>query len=697
MPPALKVLTWHLPELTDSPLGSFAQPDASQRAAQAILALPPREQPDIIAFNGVTDRAALLKELSPTYPHDTLNMGGTPGSGPDEVSGLMLFSRLPFLPLPIGGSTYYEPFKNAPAPDFRGVGVVRVAGPFDPTTIAFAHTFASDSPFAASVDPAAVRELEFAFIRAVLLKVANGNLQHYANGVIVGNLNVQGETTQTLSEVRKVFAGVPGTFGGDFADGWATAMHAPNDLTGHDPGYTQRLTLQFPERLNYQCTRRDADVDVGLVAHHMSTPLRLMEEVSGISGTAPRTQYADRWGLLARLHRINPHCTPSTAFELLKAPPVNPSTTGSKVWMLPTVLGDKDMYHWVYIESAGTYFVFVNASLEVAAFRRSDLTHELASTDLSMGTLPPAVHASLQGSFVSVAPRFEDKGSVYASREPFFLRFRGASAAFSGQSLFAVVQHHGESPETAFVLQAHQPLNPGLPSGQKLGTTDDCFFRADRLERFSKAPYDDRFAISNPARASFTVKLCTVSLAPLDTPQNSSAPELELHRMAGAETVFLVLTRADVNDVDFSVTWKSALSYLTLETISLEVNEETGFDWGSDELELSVSIDGENVYTNTWDDADSDEDWPNLAPDIRSAVQAKIGQPVDWVRFSDEILFSIIKTDGIFAHGSSVGRLAAMQPDDGDVVVATGTITISDPAGDGEVLIGGELRRFGLY
>jgi hypothetical protein len=71
------------------------------------------------------------------------------------------------------------------------------------------------------------------------------------------------------------------------------------------------------------------------------------------------------------------------------------------------------MYHWVYIESAGTYSVFVNASLEVAAFRRSDLTHELAPTDvLSMNALPPGVRAPLQGSVASVVPRFEDQGSV---------------------------------------------------------------------------------------------------------------------------------------------------------------------------------------------------------------------------------------------------------------------------------------------
>ena len=90
-----------------------------------------------------------------------------------------------------------------------------------------------------------------------------------------------------------------------------------------------------------------------------------------------------------------------------------------------------------------------------------------------------------------------------------------------------------------------------------------------------------------------------------------------------------------------------------------------------------MSIDGENVYTNTWDDADSDEDWPNLAQDIRSAVQAKIGKPVEWVPLSDEILFSVIKTDGFFAHGSSVGVLAALKPEDGDVVTVTGEITIN--------------------
>jgi hypothetical protein len=703
MTPALRVLTWHLPELTEQIFGGIPPPSISKRAARAILELPAREQPDIIAFNGVTDRAALLEELGATYPHDTVNLGATPGSGPDEVSGLMLFSRLPFLPLPTGGNSFYEPFKDSGAPDFRGVGVVRVAGPFNPTTIAFTHVYtylqAPGEPIFGSVDPAAIREVEFTFIRAVLLKVANGNLKDYANSAILGNLNVQGETSATLSEVSKVFAGVPGTFGGDFSDGWGTAMHAPNDLTGHDPGYTQRISVTLPQRLDYQCTRRDANVDIGLVPHYMCTPLRLIDDADGVTGTAARPLYTDRWGLLARLHRINPHCSPSTAVELLKTPTVNPTSTGSQVWIASTDFGDQDMYHWVYIASAGTYSVFMNPSLEVAAFRRSDLTHELAPTDvLSMSTLPPAVGSLLQGSVLAVSPRFNDEGSTYAWREPFFLRIRGVTPTFSGPSHFAVVQHHGESRATAFVLQPHLSLDPGLPAGQKLGTKDECFFRADRPQRFSGSPYDDRFVVSNASGAHVKVKLCDDAIVPLQPEVDSTDTEVELHRLAGGETIFLVLTRFDVNDVDFAVTWDSALSFLNLETIGLHVNDETGPDWpGSDELALSLSIDGEDVYSNTWDSADSGEDWPNLVADIRSAVQAKVGAPMDWVPLSDEILFSVTKTDGVFAHGSSVGVLAALKAGDGDVVMVSDDITISDPAGDGQIVVGGELRKFAPY
>jgi endonuclease/exonuclease/phosphatase family metal-dependent hydrolase len=446
MAQALKLMTWNIQQLP----APFAPGDPESRATQvarAILDMPAREQPDVVAFNEVFNedgRDRLLRMLKSDYPHFVKKLED-PLIDVEQDSGLMLFSKLPFLPLPTGGTIFYEPFPKAAGTDAlaaKGVGVVRVAGPFDPTTIAFTHTQASSDD--ANTEHAEIRADQFAFIREILLKVADGNVQHYANSVIAGDLNVKGDPDDTSGEFNRVFAGASGTFGGDYDDGWRVAMHAPNDLTDYDPGYTQRDTTSLiPNRFDYQCTRRDANQDIGLVPHHMKTPFRLASEVT------------DHWSFYGHLHRISPNCSPATAVELLKVPPVNPAAVGSKAWRLQTNFRDQDMYHWVYINSAGTYSVFLLPALEVAAFRRSDFTNELAPTAvLSVTELPPAVRSDLEGSNALLMLPF-GQGSVFSSREPFFFRIRGVLSSFSGKSLFGIVQHAGESPATAFVLQPH--------------------------------------------------------------------------------------------------------------------------------------------------------------------------------------------------------------------------------------------------
>ena len=172
----------------------------------------------------------------------------------------------------------------------------------------------------------------------------------------------------------------------------------------------------------------------------MSVPLaRLTDESDGVSGTAPRPLIRGPLG---------PACAPSPHQPALLAKHCgrvaegaareSDGTTGSKVWILATDFGDQDMYHWVYIDNAGTYSVFWSASLEVAAFRRSDLTHELAPTDvLSMSALPPAVrNPAARRQRETSLRRFEDQGSIYACREPFFLRIRGTSPSFTGRAPF---------------------------------------------------------------------------------------------------------------------------------------------------------------------------------------------------------------------------------------------------------------------
>lgn len=685
---ALKVMTWNVQQL------AIGAPDGSKktragRVARAILDLPLREQPDVIAFNEVFDedgRIRLLRMLKGDYPH-FIKMLEHPGLDVEEDSGLMLFSKLPFLPLPTGGTWFFEPFKatapvdvsskNFDALAAKGVGVVRVAGPANPTTIAFTHTQASYD--AANSEHADVRAKQLNFIREVLLKVADGDLLNYANSVIIGDLNVKGDPDDTTGEINSVFSGVNGTFGGDFDDGWRVAMHPPDDLTDYDPGYTQRDTASLqPNRYDYQCIRRDANKDIGIVPHHMKTPLRLPSEVT------------DHWALHAHLHRISPHCTPASAVDIFKLPPSNPGDPGSKVWLQQLNFRDEDMFHWVYVNSTATFSVWLPAMLEVAAFRRSDFTHELAPTDiLSRTELPPPVQLQL-GGLKQHSPFL--KGTIFSCREPFFLRIRGIATSFSGAAGFALVEHRGESPATAFVLHPHLTLNPGLPFGQKLGLSDQCFFRADRPDRFSQKPYDDKFVLDNPAATNVTFEFSTPPAGSVSGTQSN----LMLVRSEAKETLLLMLTRTNTNDVQFSVTWRSPLTFVALdESFRLHVDEETGVtSLGADEFDLVVDIDGVNVYNDSWDDADEDEDWPGLSDSIRSSVSAKMGAPTNWAAFTDAIYYDAIKTDGAFAHGSTGCSISPLSERDGGQELRTGAVTVIDPAGDGHLTAHTKLSKF---
>jgi len=705
MSKALKVMTFNIQQLpwlarkigalpiVGSPGGS-PEPDPEGRArtvARAILDMPNRDQPDIVAFNEAfseTARPVLIRLLESKYPNIIKELEH-PGPDIEEDSGLMLFSKLPFLMLPNGDDHVYKAFPKAAGSDAfaaKGVCLVRVDGPFDPTTIAFTHLQASYDE--ANIENADIRADQIEFIHQMLLDLADGNIQHYANSVIIGDLNIKGDPDDTSGEKNLVFSNVPNTFGGDFDDGWRVSMHPPGDLTDYDPGYSHRDTPTYQlNRLDYQCTRREANADIGLIPHQMSTPLRLPSEVT------------DHWALLAHLHRLSPNCTPSLAIDLLTLDPINKNLPESSVWILQTNFCDEDMFHWIYINldskksESGTFSIFTSADIEVEAFRRNDFTHALSPTDvLSIAELP----GSIQTAITQCEQHLGDKGTIFSWREPFFIRLRGVSTSFMGSAPYAIVRHRGDSPATALILHPHLAVDPGLPPGQKLGTTDECFFKALRQDKFTGDAYADRFQLRNVKQVgtSLEIRDATAKTPPLDKVSGKAA-ELEITRNAAAETIFLVLRRKNTNDVNFSVFWDSPLTYVRLdESFRLHVDDETGPDWvGADEFDLGVDIDGDNVFSDIWDNADAGEDWPSLSKAIHDSVQARRGQG-NWASFTGEIAFSIIKTDGISAHGSEVGFIRALDPTDKDVEIRTASITISDPASDGHLTVYASLSMF---
>lgn len=696
MTKALRVMTFNTQQLpwlgrvlTGAPVLEEEEHDPEGRAravARAILDLPPREQPDIVAFNEAfseTGRAWLLKTLGGRYPNIIKKLEH-PGADVEEDSGLMLFSKLPFIALPNGDDHMFEVFSMTAGNDSKsskGVGMVRVSGPGNPTTVAFTHLQASYD--AANSEHADIRANQLGVIDKQIKKLTELNLQQFSDTVIIGDLNIKGDPDDTTGERNSVFSANPDTFGNDFDDGWRASMHPPGDLKDYDPGYTQRDTPTYqPNRFDYQCVWRNPSVDIGLVVHHMSSPIRLSSEIT------------DHWALYAHLHRLSPNCTPALAIDLLGTNPVNMGAPESAVWLLSTNFRDEDMFHWVYIAEPGTFSVFVSSSLEVHAFRRTDFTNALDPADLlSSADLP----GSVQTVITQRTQALESRGKTFSWREPFFLRMRGKATTFSGAAPYAVIRHAGESRATAIFLHPHFAVDPNLPAGQKLGTDDKCYFRADRPARFSGEPYLDRFNLHNRGRVGAGIELridADPSLPPLSK-DGGNGDILAVSRTGSAEAVFIILRRDSVNDTKFAMLWNSPLTFLRLdESLRLHIDDETGPDWlGEDEFELQVLIDGESIYYNTWDDADAGEDWPDLARDIRDSARSRQGQD-KWIAFVGDITWDILKTDGIGAHGSEIGIIHALDATDGEQELRTAPIVISGGDSDGQVTAYTALSKF---
>jgi hypothetical protein len=601
----------------------------------------------------------------------------------EEDSGLMLVSRLPFLTLPNGQDHWYKPFPKAAGNDAmsaKGVGIVRVAGPYSSTTIAFTHLQASYD--AANTEHADVRREQLQFIRDALYDLAAGNTQAYANSVIVGDFNIKGDPDDQSGEWNAVFANTPGALGGDFVDQWRAEMHPPGDNRDHDPGYTHRDTPSFTlNRLDYQLGRRGANADIGLIAHHMCVPFVLPSEIT------------DHWPLYAHHHKISTHCSPGRALDLLQAAPTNAGAPGSHLWQLKTDFREEDMYHWVFVRDAGTYSIWTDPDLEVHAFRYDNFSAALNPSDtLARSELPDSVRL-----IMGREARLLERGEVFSWRDPFYLRIRGRLASVLGQHPYAIVRHRGESPATAIELLPHSPTNPGLPLNQPLGTDDKCWFRAERADRYDQTPYNDTFVVNNPDGLRIDVALLDAGQQPVPDGAAGTQAEIVASRNGSAERIYLVLRRASFDSANVAVIWRSALTYLSLgEELRLRLDDETGPDWpGADELELQVTVDTDTIYYDVWDDADAGEDWPNLVQSMRTNATARQGHG-RWVAFTESVLFDTLKTDGVFAHGSAMGIIAPLGEYDKDVESRIAGITVKDPVGDGHLTAHVLLSRYPL-
>ncbi len=686
--PALRLMTYnvHLPSTAMAAaqgLSDTAVADA-KAIARAIKNLPIRERPDVIAFNEVFHegaRGTLIQRLA-LWPHlvKKVNAGV---AIPPEDSGLMLLSKLPFVPLPGGNLVETHIFANSAGPDqgaSKGVAMVRVGTPIEPTTLVFTHMQASYD--VDNSEHHQVREKQFTEIVSFLKDKLGPNVSDWQNVVLVGDLNVKGDPGATTSEWNNIFE-PPGQheFGTAFTDGWREHMHSPLTLAERDLGITNdNRENGTKNRLDYHCFKRVEPLTRQIVPHHLATPLR---------------DLSDHWSLLGRIQLFSKASTPASAVDVLSLTPVSAPPAGevqSELRVAGLTIAQEGGYQWAYVSREGTYSFFLTPSFELAVFGEQDFTREIA----------PAGSIAVAQLGIELQPQFDRRGfvpngQVVVSRTPFFVRVRARTESGTGPCPLGVLTHRGESQSTAIILTPHLQVNPDLPSGQRLGKTDLCWFRADLPEKFDGTAYTSTFVLRNPATVAATVTARDAAgkaIPPVPGP--SSAEQILTNITTEGAPHFLTLARTSLTDTKFTMEWQSPLTFLRLqEPITLHVDDETGADWpGEDELELELTVDQEPLLSDDWDDADTGEDWPDLARKVRDAVTSKLSALASDIAFDSGILVSVLKTDGISAHGSASGVIDPLRAHDGETEVRKATITISDPVSDGQVTFACTLSKF---
>lgn len=679
--PALRLMTYNIQCL---PLvvatAQQRTDDAAERAgrvADSLLNLPNGNRPDVIAFNEVFSedaRDVLVSRLKSTWPHiiKSVHDGGVL-----DDSGLMLFSRYAFLPLFNGDIRYEHFYKSAESTDAlaaKAACIVQIGVPFDRTTLVFSHMQASSDTEDQYSD---VRLKQFDEIREALDDVFQQQLGPFGQVILIGDLNVRGDSGAVSGEYAKVFASSATQLFGPLLDGWGSYMHAPKNPKGSDQGYSN---IDFAksgalQRLDYMCFGRRDQNDIALMPQHMFIRLR---------------NGSDHFALEAVIQRASQNCIPAEAIDFLIQPSF-PGGTGaaSQLRMAQLNFALEGSYQWLFVEQPGTYTPFCTPNVVYDVYLQSDLTNPVLRLDgLSKGQLSPNLQAGFR------EDRIDPNGNTFVCREPFFIaaRDRGAKA---GTGVMFLLEHRGESAATAIGLAPHVPTASSFPVGQKLGADDICWFKSRLPQIYSAKPHNENFRVTNPRCGDFKIGLHDASETQTAAVSGTSAT-LDLSTTTnGDELVYLTIARGKDTLDGFIATWVSPVSYLDLQApLFVRINDETGVDWpGADEPELTVTIDDEVLYDGAWDDADTDENWPGLAETIRSRVTAK-GILANRIGFVTEVFVSAFDPDfnaqGVFPSGS----ITPLIPADDDVEPRLVSLTIPDVVSDGLYSFGCTIARF---
>ncbi|MBC7973370.1 MAG: hypothetical protein H7138_00170 [Myxococcales bacterium] len=635
-------------------LGLPANAITNEKAA-AIAAILRAGTFDVIGLNEVWDeddgKDQLVAKLCPTYPHfvRSVDASGVTQERPED-SGLMVFSKLAFSPLPstafvstdsessLGNNSNriaYTRFASCSGFDCfasKGALMVRLSHPSSGRILNFVTTHMQADEAESVIRTAQMRQIR-GQCQTGLLSAPNlitstlglslnplAGLCAWTNTewlTLAGDHNIPGEGAVRASVHPGTATLVAGPAQWTSSIGVFSDAAATNKWTLYDPWAETTSPLdpgitndEDGARLDYLLTsRRTAPPPVvaapppDLCVQHVWSP----PELEGLS---------DHRAVASDLNIVAPQCNPRLAYQVqntdLSFP--NEPKGGQKLTRAITAPGSMQ---WFRVTAPGTYtFALANAAAGAG------LAMEVfADENLSV----PIGGAQILGSDVIKSCAFNIGGGPTCSRvtgtkmvipqAPFFVRVFSTNRAFSGAYSFTAYKYTCSSPSEACAVLPNAPQPFVFPvAGTALGTEDAAWFEVNLRDQADSGDKQRlRFHADNAAVAAWTAPKISVfdstgtsALAAIDGNAVSAtqlttnpAGRSRVSRTSAATTnqrVLIKVARTNVNaNLSIKAGWQTDLvliGAIAQSGATLVCDDETNPEVGADEIRMRIKVDG---------------------------------------------------------------------------------------------------------
>jgi len=589
---------------------------------------------DIVVLNEVFDEEArdkFVAELGSQFPSYVAYLGDDAVGSQD--SGLMLFSRFPFEPLPDGvhrveaddvearnaGADWKDvgfiEYDDDVFPDnwaAKGAAFVRIRNPNTPSVynIAFTHMQASypedEDDQEEWLEPIDARTGQFRDLRAVIQESLVAGQLTRENVFVLGDLNVDGDLADTdlgtsgydqpnLYEWALRFSR-PGSFFTDvLKDAWA------NEQSPRDRGLTNLYHWGPPfspdqgARLDYFLRNRTTN-DIPTCVQHMTLAHNMRDGTPTIEsgfGLAGPDELSDHIGINIDLNLFVPGCDPGSAHT----PPLELPVSGT--------LQYPGSVQWYRFDEAGTYaFVVDGAGIDYRVYAAAD-----------MSTPVPQYYAET----ITFSPPDANPvtGKKYAFPDPpYFVKVFHRNRAATGT--YQLVAHRAtcSSMEEACLMFAHRRESQSLP-GAPINADDTAWYELHTESADSGMAQDLRLFVDNYAPDALKLRLlrddgATVLAQDVTADPDPSHPGRHLLEIPtgdrGPSKLYLNVQRRDLALTSYDVGWETNLTILHGQSVgvpgavlaNLYCVVETDGIADIDEVWLTIEVDGTKVVDDVY-------------------------------------------------------------------------------------------------